>query len=356
MASQWRCPARLADWSGVLSSLLCLLLALGPAAAQDIHFSQWMHTPLITNPANTGFIPDADYRLGANYRNQWSSTLVMPYRSYSAWGDAQFFREKIESGWLGIGGVLLQDVAGTSSLTSTKAYLSIAYHQMVGEAHLLSFGMNAGWAGKRINTSGLKFPDQFDGRFFDKALPSSVSLNNPSINYADVQAGINYAYFPSDNIYANAGFSIWHLNRPRESFFTTDVYSYDPRIPQRYIGFINVSIKSSPSLIINPMAYYTSQAGTSEALAGANVQLDLTGDGEKQLQLGLFNRIGDALIAQAGFEIKNLRFSFTYDATTSGIKSFNQGRGAMEFSLIRYGFYPQMNGNLRQSLCPTFRK
>ena len=39
-------------------------------AAQDLHFSQWFNAPLTTNPANTGFIPDADYRLGANYRDQ----------------------------------------------------------------------------------------------------------------------------------------------------------------------------------------------------------------------------------------------------------------------------------------------
>jgi len=26
--------------------------------AQDLHFSQWFNEPLLTNPANTGFIPD----------------------------------------------------------------------------------------------------------------------------------------------------------------------------------------------------------------------------------------------------------------------------------------------------------
>ena len=31
--------------------------------AQDLHFSQFFNNPLLTNPANTGFIPDADYRL-----------------------------------------------------------------------------------------------------------------------------------------------------------------------------------------------------------------------------------------------------------------------------------------------------
>ena len=33
--------------------------------AQDLHFSQFFNSPLTTNPANTGFIPDADYRIGA---------------------------------------------------------------------------------------------------------------------------------------------------------------------------------------------------------------------------------------------------------------------------------------------------
>jgi Type IX secretion system membrane protein PorP/SprF len=55
--------------------------------AQDLRFSQWYNSPLTTNPANTGFIPASDYRIGANYRNQWSSVLTQPYRTFSAFGD-----------------------------------------------------------------------------------------------------------------------------------------------------------------------------------------------------------------------------------------------------------------------------
>ncbi|MBS1574874.1 MAG: hypothetical protein JST09_06180, partial [Bacteroidetes bacterium] len=36
------------------------------SSAQDLHFSQFFNSPLTTNPANTGFIPDGDYRLGIN--------------------------------------------------------------------------------------------------------------------------------------------------------------------------------------------------------------------------------------------------------------------------------------------------
>jgi type IX secretion system PorP/SprF family membrane protein len=323
--------------------------------SQDLHFSQWFNSPLTTNPANTGFIPDADYRAGANYRNQWSTIMNLPYKTMSVWGDAQIFRDRLESGWLGVGGVILRDVAGSGKLTSTKVYGSIAYHQMVGEAHLLSAGFNVGWANKRISTTDLKFPDQFDGKFFDNNLPTSVVLDNPNINYFDVQAGLNYAFFPTENLYINGGVSAHHLNRPRETFFSATATGVEDRISPRYTAFANASIKMSDMVILSPMAYYSVQAKSSELVAGANFQYNLSGDGETLLTGGLYFRPGDALIPMIGFEWKNIRLSFSYDATTSPLKQFNDSRGAYEFALIYHGFYDEYNGNKRQSFCPSFR-
>ncbi len=109
----------------------------------------------------------------------------------SIWGDAQVFRDRIETGWVGLGGAILHDVAGAGALTSTKVYASVGYHQMIADAHLLSAGFNIGWSNKRINTSNLKFPDQFDGKFFDNNIPTSVYLDNPNISYLDIQMGLN---------------------------------------------------------------------------------------------------------------------------------------------------------------------
>src|SRR6478672_2220111 len=126
-------------------------LMFGMAAqAQDLHFSQFMNSPLLTNPANTGFIPDGDYRLVVNFRNQWSSIMTVPYKTMSAFGDAQIMKDRFENGWIGLGGVILKDVAGSGNLTSTKIYGSIAYHQMMGYSSLLSLGFNAGYASKQI--------------------------------------------------------------------------------------------------------------------------------------------------------------------------------------------------------------
>ena len=160
----------------------CALLSTLSLHAQDLHFSQFFNSPLTTNPANTGFIPDADYRLGVHYRNQWSSLMTVPYKTMSAFGDAQLFRNKFENGWMGLGGVILSDVAGSGSLQSTKIYGSVAYHQMLGTSSLLSAGFNLGWANKRIDPSGLKFPDQFDGKFFDGNRPTSGIPSNKTVH------------------------------------------------------------------------------------------------------------------------------------------------------------------------------
>lgn len=333
----------------IVAGLLALLPVTG-LLAQDLHFSQFFNSPLTTNPANTGFIPDADYRLGVNYRNQWSSIMGIPYKTISAFGDAQLFRDKLENGWVGIGGVVLSDVAGSGSLRSTKIYGSLAYHQMLGNSSLVSAGFNIGWANKRIDNTKLKFPDQFDGKFFDSELPTSVVLTQNNVSYMDVQAGMNYAYFPQENIYINAGYSIQHVNRPKETFFN-DI-SNNGRIPIRHIAFLNGIFKVNDRLIINPNAYFTTQAKATDLMVGINGNYNLSEFGEKQLIGGLYYRYGDAIAPMAGFQLGTLQFTFSYDVTLSSLNKFNGYKGAMEFSLIKKGFYPDNVD--RQSLCPKF--
>lgn len=321
--------------------------------AQDLHFSQFFNSPLTTNPANTGFIPDADYRIGANYRNQWSAIMSSPYKTISAFADAQVLRDRLENGWLGLGAVVLNDQAGSGSLTSTKVYGSVAYHHMLGLSSLVSAGFNIGWANKRINTAKLKFPDQFDGKFFDNTLPTSVVLTNNNVSYLDVHAGMNYAYFPDENVYINAGYSIQHVNRPRETFFADA--TNQGRVPFRQSAFINAILKVNDRLIVNPNAYFTTQAKATDLVFGLNANYNLSqyGEGgEKQLLAGVYYRLGDAVVPMVGFELKKVQFAFSYDVTLSSLSQFNSYRGASEFSIIKKGFYPDNVD--RQSLCPKF--
>jgi hypothetical protein len=145
-----------------------------------------------------------------------------------------------------------------------------------------------------------------------------------------------------------------HVNRPKESFFS-DQSGIDNRISVRYTAFLNGSFKLNDLVIINPNIYTSIQAKSYEVVGGLNAHYNLSGDGEKVLIAGLYYRYKDAFIPMVGLGFKDLTFSFTYDATTSGLKNYNNARGAYEFSLIKQGVIDRYRGNKRETMCPSFR-
>lgn len=340
-------------WKYISTVFFTAVGSVSMLCAQDLHFSQFMNSPLVTNPANTGFMPEGDYRMGVNYRNQWSSVMAVPYKTMSAFGDIQVAQR--ENSWMGLGGVILRDVAGSGNLTSTKVYGSVAYHQMIGYGSLLSMGFNVGWANKRINTTNLTFPSQWNGEFFDSHnIGQAPQLDRTNISYLDLQAGMNYAYFPDDRTYFNVGFSTMHLNRPRETFFGKSIVA-DNRVPVRHTAFINGSFKINDQWILNPNSYFSLQAKSYEWLIGMNAHYNLSGDGSNILVGGLYYRSSDAVIPMIGLGVKDYMFTFTYDATISTLSNYNNARGAYEFSLVKTGLIDRYRGTPREARCPTFR-
>ena len=337
-----------------LAGLFLLLIFAGRTKAQDLHFSQFFNSPLSTNPANTGFLPSEDYRLGVNYRSQWTNVPV-PFRTMSVYGDAQAFRNRFDNGWVGLGGLILHDVAGSGSLTSTKVYASAAYHQMLGTTGLLSAGFNLGWANKRVDVTKFTFDNQWNGKFFDAFAPSGELFNATSVSYLDVQAGVNYAWFPTDNVYLHGGASVLHLNRPRETFFASSP-TYDNRLSPRYIFFADAMVKLNDQVILTPATYFSVQAKASEFMLGIHANYNLTGNGDQQLIAGAYYRQGNAIIPMIGYQWKYVRFMFSYDATTSALANYTNMNGALEFSMQYSGFYPTYNGDKRQSMCPGFTR
>ncbi|RAJ83047.1 type IX secretion system PorP/SprF family membrane protein [Chitinophaga dinghuensis] len=334
----------------ITAGVVLLLIAGLHGYGQDLHFSQFFNSPLTTNPANTGFIPDGNYRLGVNYRDQWTS-IPVPYKTMSAFGDWQVFRDRLTYGWLGLGGVVLRDVAGAGNLSSTKAYASIAYHQLMGNSSLLSLGFNAGTANKRVDITKLVFGDQWNGKFFDARVPTAEPINSSSTNYFDLQVGMNYAYFPTDNIYVNAGFSVQHVNTPKETFYDTD-----NKVPRRYIGFLNGSFKMSDKVILNPGAYYTRQASSQELAIGLNAAYNVSGDGAQQAYGGIYYRGSDAAVFLVGYQLSNIKMMFSYDVTTSQLSTANSRRGAYEIGIIYTGLYKNraFSDAVRSTFCPAF--
>lgn len=318
--------------------------------AQDLHFSQYFNAPMLVNPANTGFNPDYDFRIGGNYRSQWAN-VGTPYRTMSVWGDTKLFTDRFENGWLGVGGSLLKDEAGSGILSSTGGYASVAYHQMLGYNSLLSGGFSLGYMSKRIDISKLTFDNQWNGSFFDVTIPPNEPFAFNKVNYFDLQMGLNYAYFASENMYLNAGISVAHINRPRESFFDATVS--DNRVEPRYTAFVNSSFKVQNTWIVNPNLYVSKMGNAWETVVGFNANRDLTGDGLSQFIVGLYYRNKDALIPMVGYQVNDLRITVNYDATISSLNALNGSRGAYEISIVKSGIFPSSAGKSVQ--CPTVR-
>lgn len=316
--------------------------------AQDLHYSQYFNAPLLVNPANTGFAPDVDYRVGINYRKQWASITTNPYRTFGVWGDVQLFNDRFDNGWVGLGGAILRDVAGSGGLTSTKGYGSVAYHQLVGFKSLLSAGFNVGFASKRVDFSKLTFDSQWTGEIFDNNVPNNEPILYNSVTYLDLQLGLNYAYFPTDNVYVNAGFSVMHINRPKESFYEQSVV--DPRISPRFTMFLNGSFKVNDQWIVNPNVYTSKMSTAWETVAGLNAHYNLSGDGSSQLIGGIYVRLKDAFIPMFGYQWNNIAATVSYDATSSTLGTYNQTRGAYELSIVKSGFFTPGGKNVK---CPT---
>jgi type IX secretion system PorP/SprF family membrane protein len=332
--------------------ILSLAMSLNGSSlrAQGFHFSQYFNAPLYTNPANTGFIPESDYRIGAHHRTQGATGLSI-YKTNSLYGDLQILRNKIPSGWVGIGGMLLQDRAGIGQLRSTKISVSIAYHQMLGFTSLLSAGFGFAYADKAITIDRLTFSDQWNGRFFESNPPNLGTLfNGEKTNFTDLSAGLNYAFFPSNNFYLHSGLALQHINRPPESFF--DYPLEDRKIAMRTTFFLDAMYKFDNRIILSPGIYYSEKSRTSEFLFGAHANLNVSGDGRQQLMVGLYSRVGDAVIPVVGYQWGKFKFSFTFDIPGVRNKAINQFR-ATELYLQYGGMYTLMSTG-KQTFCPSF--
>ncbi len=118
--------------AALLVSIGCLGSGAGRVSAQGMHFSQYFNAPLLLNPANTALSPEADYRVGVNYRQQWAAVPV-PYNTFAVYGDLQVLRNRNETNWLGLGAAVWNDVAGQGQLTLTRAEAFLAYHIQMGD-------------------------------------------------------------------------------------------------------------------------------------------------------------------------------------------------------------------------------
>ena len=328
-----------------------LLICFSAANAQDIHFSQYYHSPLTLNPAMTGII-DGDYRFVLNYRNQWRSvmnytlpdnrTSYVPFKTISLSYDMHLAPRQIPDGTLGAGIVIFSDKAGHGDLSNQTVMLSGSYLTSIGPIrnHHLSFGLQTGFVSKSIDYSKLYFHNQFNGvDGFDMDIKKSKeNILGENFNYMDIGIGAAWSHPFTDRITASAGMAMFHINKPSETFINSQTNKLD----SRFVFHGGAEYVLNKKMKILPGIRYVSQAKDQELNLGGFATYHLGEATENDIMLfgGLWSRMSfrnknsDALFPAFGAKYQNWTAGLSYDINVSSLKGI---KGGPEIAIIYVG-------------------
>ena len=331
----------------LIINICCVSVAV---TAQDPHFSQFFASPLTLNPALTGKF-DGTLRASGNYRNQLP-TFNNVYITSTVSVDFSILNKVLpETDTWGVGVIALTDKAGAGVLTNNYIGISTAYHKALNEDGYsqIGIGFQGMYGQKKLDWSKLIFEDQLTPFGFDLSVPSAdiSTINDPNISYLDINAGLIYTVSTTDKNNFYIGASMYHINRPKESF-KGGSWNVSPRTTISAGGYFPVS----ESLTLHTSGIHQVQAKTTETVLGGAIAASLNNDEINPTNVygGLWMRVKDAVIPYIGLEFSGMRIGASYDINTSSLKSGSQSRGGMELSLI-YVKKPADGKNLP---CPKF--
>lgn len=334
-----------------ISILLLIFLPGILLRAQDIHFSQFSNSPVLLNPAQTGFFNGA-HRFTVNSRTQWGSFTV-PYKTFSFSYDMQPAYRLIKNDMLGIGFWFFGDKAGDSDYGTINANLSLSYIISLNSSgnSYLGLGFMGSWAQRSMSYNDLYFDEQFDGEKFNPSLPTMEDKGNPSYNYFDYSLGAHWRYNPDKTHMYNAGISLSHITRPSQNFLDRE----EMRLPVKTILYGDLTIPFTKEQGIIPGFMAAFQGAATEIVVGSNYRIK-TGQSKyskTSFSPGVYYRFNDALILSFQLNYDKWNFGVSYDINTSDLKTASNGFGALEIS-INYKL-PRTDIHRREAIpCPIF--
>jgi len=325
---------KLMQRSGWLTCLM-LVIVIRSVAQTDPHFTQNYTYPMYINPALTGS-SDGEYRASAIYRTQWGS-ISNPYRTMGMSFDTRTNKN------ISLGASLLNQSAGDGGFNYLTAYASVAYTGVKfgkDNTHHIVLAMQGGVINRRVDESKFKWGEQWNPvTGYSASNPTTESFARTSSTTLDIGAGILYYDGAADKkINAFGGFSVFHINRPKDPIVATQSTELNT-IPLRYSIHGGVSFNISERFSIVPHALYMRQGTASEAMLGTYLQLNV--NAETDLMIGAYYRNKDAVAPFIGFDWKNFVVGLSYDANTSKLGSMTKNVNSFELSLS----YIKRNGS-----------
>ncbi len=307
-----------------------LSVLLMQVRAQDFHLAQYDVFSLYLNPALTGNYlgEEGDYRVSSVYRTQWRSLTPKPYTTYGISYDMPYKK-------FGLGGYLLNNRSGMGNFNTLNFQLSGSYFitDPKKSPHLLSTGVQMGLFYKTYNPAKLLFESQYDNasNTLNPDMSSGENFQRLSRVNFDANMGVFYKYKDTQKKYwPYIGLSLYHVNRPKESFM-----GFNNRLPIRWNVQAGCDFTVNEKVKLTPMILYMNQARAWELNVGmlAYYKLNDNKDVRYDLIVGLNYRVKDAVIIQMGVKKDNVVLRMSYDFNTSYLNRYTNGRGGFELTL-----------------------
>src|SRR3954468_1032844 len=269
--------------------------------AQDPNFSQFYASPLSLNPALTGKF-NGTFRVAGNYRNQWPE-ISQAFITSTVSLDMPILTGKLpETDTWGIGVLAMTDRTANGILSANFISLSTAYQKGLDAdgLHQIGVGFQGAWGGKRLDGYRLNFEEELmaDGTWTGA---STEPVNNAVVNVNTFDFSTGILYNGSTNGFNNFyfGTSIYHINRPKESFLSDGFYVLNPRVTVHAGGYFPVSTNA----VIHLSMMHSRQAGAFNTVIGGAVSFNVNDDMEENptnVYLGSWLRFNDAVIPYVG--------------------------------------------------------
>ena len=310
------------------SKILLLAACLGTAAgahAQDAQLSQFDAAPILLNPALTGMYEGSDFRMSSNLRSQWNSignTFLTTGFAYDALVNERYGAGAYISNY---------DMAGL--MNTFEFGITSSYNVSEANAeHTLSVGLRAGIIYKKISEPELLFDQQYNDGYFDPDLPSGEQFQRGARLMPELGLGVAYRS-KSDRRRVNpfANFAAFHVTTPDESILRTAKHE----LPIRWSFMGGCEIEVNDIVMLKPMGLYWRQGADQQVNVGLLGLVSVGGSAYSVIG-GVSHRLNDAVIAHAGLRHKNNMYRFSYDVTTSELRSYTNNNGAFEFSIVYF--------------------
>ncbi|HVG39978.1 MAG TPA: PorP/SprF family type IX secretion system membrane protein [Chitinophagaceae bacterium] len=310
-------------------TLYLMIIMAGITSAQSYHFSQFFSTPLLTNPANTGFT-EGPYRLASNFRSQGMQGGNAYFTGYVS-ADISTLKDNVAIGHkAGLGMYIMNDQSLGGALQTNSIGMSAAYHVGLDQYgdHSIGVGFQGTYNQRRVDYNKLTFENQYGPTGYNPTLPVGEPLSNTNRNFFDVNAGIIYNAVLEDRAFFG-GVSVYNILKHKESMLTNEF-----KMPTRFTVQAGAQYFTGEYGKIYFSATNMVQAKAMETTVGAAYGHQLTDLSKNELIVGMWYRHKDALIPYVGYQLESFQVGLTYDYTVSSIKTAAQVRHGYELTLL----------------------